>query len=775
MSNNAQYKDLADSYVYYLASHEALSHIKALWRDKNDAQPSSKLTAKDYYRHLGSLGLVDPQSIQIHKTPQNYARAYLATNDIYEVPNLRRGEEKSYVIRVPVDYKGGVDAPKGARKLTPLQSEKAQAYLNSGGGWAQPMPINAELNIPPLHGTYLPDDYDEDQAVFVNRAAAPAALENTRFYRVPFQLSNKINQAIGDKKLKPLDEDELFIYDVLTNKGQNAPRLIMSGQYAYIAYDNVAADQKLLIDENLDLGGIKQAEKSTQWFRDNLPGSDYDGLEHVAYLKHVPAAEYAWLYQNEHERSIGIRPPLHAPTPMDDLFETNVFVAAGKSQACIQRILNAEQRRSEVEKELGHMLFGRPEVKSSFEVAGQSINVVDTKMHCAYENGQIIGIRCDWTPLYPNYTGMKNIDPPKGWVEVDGAAGVYRPDPDAVPEQAALFDQIYWPDYKDYGDVFGHDPIIKVQESSNTYSRAYQIWPHVHNLSVNGKPLNYIVVPEDYKEAVFRPTDSYPASCYEYQNFRSGCGDMYEPHMRILDEGVALPADYQASALKEDGGTKYFVLSGRSQKIYEAYERTNEEISDLRKAFVESVGAGGSYSYQGHKITSVEFTEQVPEHWIVQHKSGRTIEKEGEYVEVDCYTCVPDEASAEGREIKEQMESFSQELGFDDLQKSFTPDAPHMQKLRYEYFKNTRIFYYSMDEVDGEFIGPPDAIELPAALYGWVKQDVREADSGGVIPPMPAEVEAHKDLIDRLVSDAQESKAKPQAPKPTHGSGPNIH
>lgn len=769
MAENAsgKYAKPEQGWVLYRAKGTALEHLRALSGGDTDAARAA----------LRKLGVLDPQTVQLRKTPQSYPRAYRTAAELHEI-SLKGGKTET-VIRVPVDYNGRHDAPDGAVPLGEAESARVNGMIKAGDTMPPSLPPELQAEFRPLVGTALPEDYDEQTAQHVSVSTGSIDIEHCRVYRVPLTQSFDVRKFYDAAKAAKGDPSKLQGEELLTvlggEGGKRLPRLHEYSGGMYLVYHDVKPGEVLPLDEHGDLGRIEQARESEEKFRQMFgpDASDVDFVSGVEKIEPAPPGEFLWFEDDRLDDELGIEKP-EPPPQMDHLFEETLFRAEGRSLEIMSALLDGERQTYDNQKKLEHALFGQPQVTNTMNVGGHTFSTYKSQFHPVYDDGKLVGLRCDWTPLHPNYTGMENIDPPEGWVELEKHPGVFRPDPEQVPaEIVELFEKCSYPDYKAETEVFGDKPIIRVDEPAGGYPRAYRTWPHVHLAGKDretGRRVFYIDVPKDYKGEVFRPKDSRRVTKYEFGNFRAMLGDMYEPHLYFRDEGAKLPQDFTPTKKDEEPKTRYFKLAGKSQAIYEQFEKDRERAQKLRKDFIKAVGGAGSYSYQGTKILSVEFAETVPENWKSTRSHRATqVDDDGNYHDVTMYDCVPDEDTAEGRKLAKKMESFPEEPDYLELQRRWRPDAPKMPNPLYNYDTDgALIFTYDMERVKkwgGEFAPPPDAIELPAALMEWHTASKRDIQCGMKPPPMPDDLKKAVGALKKKMEKAGVKKGA-SGPKP---------
>ncbi len=742
--------DSNTDYIYYRAKGRSLEAVERLCSRNRNA----KKNVSELLEDLHVLGINNPVSVQIYKSENGHPRPYCVANQIYEIPSAEGARD--YIFQVPVDYKGGHIPPDGAEKLCAQESAYAEKYLSFGGGWADPVPLNAVLGFVPRTGAALPDDYDPKTAQHITAGSLASYDKETRYYRIPDAMMGKIRALFktAEDGATAARKNPLSKF-IVGADGKTLPQFQEFRDATYLVYRQVEPSKKLPIDRNLDLGQIKEARAQEEALKRMFSkDDDYDPdlLKTVQKVKCINAAEYEWVAADDFDVQIGITPPLDPPPALEELYCKTVFRAEGRSKAVLKEILRTEDELYRNQKRLEIILFGEPEISQSFNVAGHHFSTYRSQFHPVYEDGRVIGIRCDWTPLHPHYQGMENIEPPDNWEELDSHPGVYRPGKDAPQEQKDLFARLVYPDYRTFSDVFGGKPMIRVREAEGQYPRAYREWPFVHAL----RDAFYIEVPENHKREVFRPTDSARLSTKEYWYFRSGCGDMYEPHMMLRHEGVNLPADYQYTKPEAaDPSTRYFLPAGRSEKILHDYKEEKKRVSKLRKDFVKAVGGSGSYGYTmgGGEITHVAFEGKVPENWVEKssHRSSQ-IDEDGKIYDVTMYECVPDENTVEGRKIAQQMKSFPSEPENRDLQQRLGIDATvYLDSYRdKELFRIQAKNRRKKREEKGN-LAPPDAIELPAAIIAWQQADETDKRCGIKPPPMPDALRQEMDAYSRQI------------------------
>lgn len=695
-----------------------------------------------YYRPgndaAAQQALVQPPAIVVEKADGQYPRSYEEAPALVSVMRAGNGTRET-LIRVPVDYKGHHTVPPGATKLDDINAALADAALAKGGRSGQ------VLSGGGLVGTALPDDYDPVTAHHVTpRFKCRDANEGTRLYRVPFSQLEKVRAVLENPDEHQQDR---ICKSLLAADGKTLPELVEMRNGAYLVYENTPGDVKLPIDGDTDLGEYERAREFEEQMQQMFGGDrDHSVTDSVETLVRVDHAEFAWIAADARDIKNNVRLP-EPPVALNDLYCSDHFRARGASFDALEDISTRQAARSKAEKELEVALFGPPSLKQSFEVQGRTFATYDSKLHPVYDgDGQAIGIRCDWTPLRPDYTGMKNVDPPAGWEELKAHPGVFAPNPATNPDDVEKLAALSWPDCRDYPAAFGGpEPVIRIEHNDKaTYPRAYRDYSRVHALQDENGPLYYIDAPTDYKGAVFHPEGAERLTKFEYGLLVSGMGDMYEPAYQLRPEGVATPKDYQFDPPElAEQQTRYFTLAGRSKQIYDAFEKEREAIAEARRKFVESVGGSGGYSYQGAKIISVEFEEDVPPHWLVEREHKATnIDDDGNLVDVARYTCVPDTKTPEGRELARRMaEDFNAEPDLRDLQARWTPNAPHMPHPQWKPDDGEPVFFYAVKDIKGGPLAPPpDAVELKPWMTEWITRDRTDRMSGVKPPPMPPQI-----------------------------------
>lgn len=668
-----------------------------------------------------------------------YPRSYFEHSALIAA-QLHGQTARQQLIRVPVDYNGQHEAPQNATQLNEFQAAVIDATMCRNDRRSRVLAGGAR------QGAELPADYDPAHAYHVVPTHACCDVnDNARLYRVPMTQLDKIRNVLEDPAAH---KGENVYQSLLGADGKTLPELVLMRNGAYLVFEDTPDDVELNLDRNSDLGEYEEAVAYEKQLQQTF-GDDYQsGLpEAVEYVTRASLAEFAWLANDNDDIKSGITPP-PPPKALEDLFTTDHFRAAGASFDALKEISKHQKNRREAEDALEVALFGPPSVKDTFNVQGRSFATYDTSLHPVFDDaGHAVGIRCDWTPLHPNYTGMKNVDPPEGWVELEDNPGVFAPDPATNPQDAEMLSNLDWPDYRDYPDAFGggDEPVIRIEHNDKaTYPRAYKTYSRVHALQDENGPLYYIDAPTDYKGNVFQPTGAARLTKFEYAMLTSGMGDMYEPAFIVRDEGIATPADYSyADPAGQKQETRYFKLAGRSKQIFDAFEQEREDIAEQRRKFVESIGGSGSYSYQGAEIISVEFEEDVPPQWVVERESkGTNIDDDGNLVYVARYTCVPDTSTPQGRELARRMkEDFDREPDFRDLQQRWTPNAPHMPHPQWRRDEDEPVFFYNTDSIKGgKLVPPPDAVELKPHVTQWLARDKTDRACGIKPPPMPPEI-----------------------------------
>ncbi len=757
-----------DNYVYYRAKGRSLEAVEQIRPDYLLQQPSSSTAT--VLEGLETLGILKPTAVQIHLAEDAHPRPYLAAPQVYELPFT--GGVKEYVVEVPVDYNGDHTPPPDAEKLSDKESAYVKSYLAHGGGWADPRPMNDALGLKPRFGTHMPSDYDARTSQHVAVSPAFSGGNETRYYRAPVDMTNKLRKFFKKAEqggTAAVQHDPLFKM-LVADDGKTLPQFSDYKAASYLVYRNVKNYVQLPIDRERDLGQIDDAKQQEDALKNIFGDLDYDAglVARVESVKRVDAAEYYWVAADDFDRQIGIRPPLDPPPALEDLYCETVFRAEGRSKAVLEEILRAEKDLYKNQKALELILFGEPDVSNSFNVGGQQFSTYKSQFHPEYDEGKIVGIRCDWAPLYPHYQGMENVEPPEDWVEVKNRPGVYRPGKNAPEEQKKLFARLSYPDYKSFEDVFGDEPIIGVRKEKDAYPRAYREWPFVHVL----RNQFLIESPADYKGDVFRPTDSARLSKKEYYDFRSMCGDMYEPHMMLRQEGRALPDDYSYQRPDNDHAERrYFLPAGQSDKIYQDYLQEKNKVSKLRKDFIKAVGGSGSYGFSmSGEIHHVEFSEKVPENWLQQNRHRASqVDDDGKIYDVTKFDCVPDESTDEGRENAKKMRSFPAEPTQDDLQQRL---GITYGRLRLDDYQGRTLFRIDADAKTGALTPPPGAIELPSSIIQWQQADMMDKRCGIKPPPMSEELKEDIAAFQKKIeSCAKKTPPKNQGPKKGKGRG----
>lgn len=757
-----------ENYVYYRAKGRSLEAVEQIRPDYAALQPSRYTDA--VLEGLETLGILKPTAVQIYLGENAYPRPYLVAPQVYELPFT--GGIKEYVVEVPVDHRGDHTPPPDAEKLSAKEAAYVKSYLAHGGGWADPLPLNDVLGLKPRFGTYMPSDYDARTSQHVAVAPAFSGGSETRYYRAPVDMTNKLRQFFKKAEqggTAAVQNDPLFKM-LVADDGKTLPQFSDFKAASYLVYRNVKSYVQLPIDRNRDLGQIEYAQQQEDALKRIFGDPDYDAgiVAAVESAKRVDLAEYYWVAADDFDRQIGIRPPLDPPPALDELYCDTVFRAEGRSKAVLDELLRAEKDLYKNQKALELILFGEPDVTNTFNVAGHSFSTYKSKFHPEYEDGKIVGIRCDWTPLHPHYQGMENIEPPEDWVEVKKRPGVYAPGKDAPEEQKKLFARLSYPDYKSCEDVFGKDPIIGVRKEKDAYPRAYREYPFVHAL----RDRFLIESPADYKGNVFRPTESARLSKKEYYDFRSMCGDMYEPHMMLRHEGVPLPDDYVYQRPDNDRAERrYFLPAGQSEKIYQDYLKEKSKVSKLREDFIKAVGGSGSYGFSmSGEMHHVEFSEKVPENWLKQsqHRASQ-MDDDGKIYDVLKFDCVPDESTDEGRKFAKKMRSFPAEPTQDDLQQRL---GVTQGKLRLDDYNGRTLFRIDADGKTGALTPPPGAIELPSSIIQWQQADMMDKRCGIKPPPMPPELkEDIAEFQKKIESCAKKAPPKKQGRGKGRGKG----
>ena len=746
-------------YTYYRAKGSTLEAIQRIWSKEENAP---KRAAKDVLQDLKTLGIADPQSVQIHKSDKTHPRPYLVTPEIFELP-MPSGEEE-YIVRVPVDYKGDHVAPEGAELLSDTDASYVEKALSSGGGWADIYSLNTLTRLVSRFGTTLPDDYDPDKSQSIVYRTAPEGDDKTRHYRVPLAMTGRLRKFFDDvKQKKDMSKDHLFKF-LVTDDRKTLPDFCEHEGGMYLVYKNVEQGTWLNIDKHPDMGQLKELQEQERRFK-KMFGQDYEG-DFVSTLEntvHVDVAEYCWIVSDEFDRQIGIRPPLDPPKEMEELYCESVFRAEGKSKTAMNILLQLEEQKAADHKAFEEELFGKPELKDSFNVAGHSFSTYKSQFHPVWEDEgrTIIGLRCEWEPLHPHYTGMENVEPPEDWYEVDTHPGVYRPDPKKQPKHAEMLEKLAYPDYRKYEDVFGDAPMVRVEKVKDSYPRAYQEWPHVHAL----QDRFYIDVPKDYQDNVFRPTDSARLTKYEFQTFRGSCGDMYEPHFMMYHQGTDLPDDYTYIAPRDRlADTRYFLLDGYAEKAYNAFVNEKENQQQIRSDFTKEVGGNGGYTSTlgSGEMSSVSFEENVPPNWVEDgsHRTSKT-DDDGNITEITVYDCIPDTKTEVGRELKRRMQSFDPMPTYEDLRDLL--GAPEEVKVQIASYEGDDVMLkFDTSKAPYKFTPPEGSIEVPTSLIEWQQRDAQDERSQIKKPTMPKDL---RDDFDKLQTAMKEAKALRQTRK----------
>lgn len=401
-----------------------------------------------------------------------------------------------------------------------------------------------------------------------------------RIYRVPFAQSytvRKFFKDLPDDTSSPfLQKDPLF-KALAKNDGKTLPTLHNLTSGMYLSYENIKEGEKLPIDDNLDLGELEKARESERHFF-RMFGKKENFTDNVELITEVDAEELRWM--EKYDAAVNQRKtPPEPPPELEHLFCDNTFRAHGKSFAALEHLRQQEAWRHKAEKNLEKRLFGEPEVKKTFHIAGHDIALTEVKLRPVYnKDGKAIGIRCKSPSASPDDTGMtKQVEPPEGWHEIKEHSGVFAPDPDTNPQDANALEKISFPDYKAATDAFGADPIITAQQTKDGYPRTYQNWPHVDMLGDTKGVVYYISVPQDYKGDIFRPADSIRMTDYEYKKFSRSTGDMYEPHIHFPPLGAPYPDDFTYTPPAGEASVKYYRLAGRSAQIYEDFKAEKEK------------------------------------------------------------------------------------------------------------------------------------------------------------------------------------------------------
>lgn len=589
-----------------------------------------------------------------------------------------------------------------------------------------------------------------------------------RIYRVPFAQSytiRKFFRNLPENTSSPFLQNDPLFKKLVHHDGKTLPTLHDLTGAMYLSYENVKNSEKLPLDDHLDLGELEKARESEQRFFRML-GKKHNFTDNVELITEVDAEELRWM--EEYDAAVKQRKaPPEPPPELEHLFCDDTFRAHGKSFEALEHLRQQETWRHKAQQNLEKRLFGEPEVKETLHIAGHDIALTEVKLRPVYnKEGKAIGIRCKSPSASPDDTGMtKQIEPPEGWHEIKEHSGVFAPDPDTNPQDASALEKISIPDYKAATDAFGADPIITAQQTKDGYPRTYQNWPYVDLLGDQKGVVYYISVPKDYKDDIFRPTDSIRVTDYEYKNFSRSTGDMYEPHIHFPPEGAPYPDDFTYTPPEGEPSVKYYRLAGRSAKIYEDFKAEKEKISKMRRDFIKAVGSSGSYGSHGAEITMVSFANEVPKGWKSIRKSeGTIINDNGEHEKRLSFECEPDLKTKEGRVLAKQMKSFPEEPDHFDLQERWTPDAPHMPPPKFDHITgNDDTVHYDTSEIDGPFVPPPDAIEMPTAAYEWYKSNKLDMQRGIKPPPMPPELREQVDK--QLAEKRKNAPSSPQKPK----------
>lgn len=588
-----------------------------------------------------------------------------------------------------------------------------------------------------------------------------------RVYRVPFIQSYTVRKFFKDlpeDTSSPFFQKDPLFKALVKNDGETLPALHDLKGGMYLSYEGVRAGEKLPLDDNLDLGELEKARESEQHFF-RMFGKKENFTDNVELITEVDAEELRWM--EKYDAAVNQRKvPPEPPQELEHLFCDDTFRAYGKSFTALEHLRQQETWRHKAQKNLEKRLFGEPEVKETFHIAGLDIALTEVKLHPVYNTeGKAIGIRCPSPSASSDDSGAEKTQPPEGWHEIKEHAGVFAPDPDTNPQDAGALDKISFPDYKAAADAFGADPIITAEQTKDGYPRTYQNWPHVDLLGDKKGAVYYINVPQDYKGDIFRPADSIRITDYEYKNFFHSTGDMYEPHLRFPPVGVPYPDDFTYTPPEKEATVKYYRLAGRSAKIYEDFKAEKENISKMRNDFIEAVGGNGGYGSRGPEITMVSFANEVPQGWKSIRKSeGTIVNDDGEFEKRVSFECKPDKKTKEGRKFAKQMKSFPEDPDYFDLQNRWTPEAPHMPPPQWDRIAgNDQTVHYDTSEIDGPFVPPPDAVEVPTAAYEWYKSNKLDIQCGIKPPPMPAEF--RKQVDDLLAEKSKKKPPKPSGPK----------
>ena len=406
-------------------------------------------------------------------------------------------------------------------------------------------------------------------------------------------------------------------------------------------------------------------------------------------------------------------------------FMDTMFRAGGESLAALTAAYHEQNAVYKRLRAFENEVFGEPGKDDEAEIMGMKIRKYGRRPNPEWaENGAFLGFRFDWEPLNKKGGMRYAIDPiivPLGWVEQESCPGVYRPDPVTQPNLSATLATLTMPYFENLSAICGTKPIITVQEHKGSAPRAYQSWPDIHVDHQQDSLDFYIDMPRDYQGGLFQPPGSTPLLQKDWWAFRNSYGDMYEPYGR-RPQGVALPADYQPKFAQEKGAS-FFLLEGRSLEIYNAWladqDKAQKAVSSLMKAW-----GGGSHSYCGTELVSVEFKKAPGEGWIKQESGFR----HPQYA--------PDPATETGRAILKIYADLPQRPGPVELHQRFNLHAAKGVFPQIHTTDNGLV----IAEYKADTPPPPGAKPIDSRVFNWIKADRSDRLCGMTPPPPPADL-----------------------------------
>ena len=279
--------------------------------------------------------------------------------------------------------------------------------------------------------------------------------------------------------------------------------------------------------------------------------------------------------------------------------------------------------------------------------------------------------------------------------------------------------------------------------------RAYAHYPMLFNSTLNRGDTSvssmFMCSPVDYNGEYFTPedareiTDKRELIGVKERLFGGGStSEGYLPGSLIKKEGVDLPSDYSPLLFESGKENKnYFIALGRSLACVEECQKQGDEFVDKAKAFSAalksvitkkmeesikadhphvneiSVSSGFAYGKQG----SFDFS------FFVLGDDNAIDLPENPFFDVEGakYRCKfrPKMETEEGRHLADLYEAVPQYMTLSDYPDLLSDHGKGPQKVA--ELEDNKILIYELGE--GDRVSPPDAVEMPATLYHWIRSD----------------------------------------------------